>query len=128
MDRNVKKNIVDEGLAENSNNDFVLVDVEESIKTMDFSEALLKLKDGMAVRRIKPSNENWFITMQVPAIIGKEVVPKMQSLNTRAKELLGGTVPSLMYMNQFIMVDSEGRVTYYIPSSEDLCATDWILV
>lgn len=91
----------------------------------DFSDALQFLKMGMSLRRTS-WREGVFVTMQIPADIDCETIPKMQSLSGRAKEILLNNAGEIHYRNQLIIVDSyTGNVTYYIPTSEDMFEEDW---
>ena len=70
-----------------------------------------------------------FITMQIPADIPTDVIPKMTSLNDGAKTILE-TVGDwqIHYRNQILMVNKvdgeENIATYYIPTWEVIFADD----
>lgn len=98
---------------------------------MTFAEVIEGLKEGRNFTRQGSAMLNGkFITMQIPADIPTDVIPKMTSLNDHAKAIVG-TVGDcqIHYRNQVLMinkVDGEPNVaTYYIPTWEDIFAEDW---
>ena len=101
---------------------------------MIFAEVIERLKTGQNFTRIhSPLLNGKFITMQIPADITTDVIPKMQSLNDSAKAILG-TVGDcqIHYRNRVLMVNKvdgkENISTYYIPTWEDIFADDWISI
>ena len=100
---------------------------------MTFAEVIEGLKNGQNFTRIySPVLNRKFITMQIPADIPTDVIPKMTSLNDGAKAIIG-TVGDcqIHYRNQVLMVsmdDEENIATYYMPTWEDIFANDWTLV
>ena len=101
---------------------------------MIFAEVIEGLKNGQNFTRLNsPLLNGKFVTMQIPADIPTDVIPKMTSLNDHAKDILG-TVGDcqIHYRNQVLMVnkvDGEPNVaTYYMPTWEDIFADDWMVV
>lgn len=101
---------------------------------MTFAEVIEGLKSGQSfTRSYSPVLNGKFITMQIPADIPTDVIPKMTSLNDHAKAILR-TVGDcqIHYRNQVIMVNKvdgeENIATYYIPTWEDIFADDWISI
>lgn len=100
---------------------------------MIFAEVIKGLKNGKNFTRIlSPVLSGKFITMQTPADIPTDVIPKMTSLNDRAKDILG-TVGDcqIHYRNQVLMVKIDGKentATNYMPTWEDIFADDWISI
>lgn len=101
---------------------------------MKFAEVIEGLqKGGNFTRFTSPAFLGKFITMQNPADIPSEVIPKMTSLNYHAKQILG-TVGDcqIHYRNQVLIinkVDGEPNMaTHYTPSWEDIFAEDWMIV
>ena len=100
---------------------------------MTFAEVIKGLKNGQNFTRIfSPVLSGKFITMQIPADIPTDVIPKMTSLNDRAKNILG-TVGDcqIHYRNQVLMVKIDGKentATNYMPTWEDIFADDWISI
>lgn len=98
---------------------------------MKFSEVIEGLKEGRNfTRQNAPQLDGKFITMQIPADIPSDVIPKMQSLNDQAKAIIC-TVGDcqIHYRNQVLVVnkvDGEQNIaTYYVPTWEDIFAEDW---
>ena len=101
---------------------------------MTFAEVIEGLKNGQNFTRFNsPFLNGKFITMQIPADIPTDVIPKMSSLNDSAKAILG-TVGDckVHYRNQVLMVNKvdgeENIATYYMPTWEDIFADDWISI
>ena len=101
---------------------------------MIFAEVIEGLKNGQNFTRIdSPALNGKFITMQIPADIPTDVIPKMTSLNDGAKAILE-TVGDcqIHYRNQVLMVNKvdgeENIATYYVPTWEDIFADDWISI
>lgn len=101
---------------------------------MNFAEVIEGLKNGKNFTCTSSTALNGkFITMQIPADIPTDVIPKMTSLNDNAKAILG-TVGDcqIHYRNQVLMVNKvdgeENIATYYMPTWEDIFSDDWISV
>ena len=96
---------------------------------MTFAEVIEGLKSGQNFTRIySPVLNGKFITMQIPADIPTDVIPKMTSLNDSTKAILG-TVGDcqIHYRNQVLMVKIDGKeniATYYMPTWEDIFEDD----
>lgn len=98
-------------------------------KTFDFGEAIRLLKEGRCVARRGWNKAGLFVCKQVPATIGKEVIPKMQSLPDVAKELILQGTGSVSYANQCLLYDTgSGVANSWVPSSSDMFAEDWVEV
>ena len=90
-----------------------------------FTEVMKGLQEGKVFTRW---HDGRFITMQIPANIDNETIPKMQSLCPKAKELLS-LKKGIYYKNQVLMLKPLGEkvmATYYQPSWEDIFANDWL--
>ena len=96
------------------------------VARMTFGEAIDAMRGGELVMRKGLKNFTWFVCRQVPASINKDIVPKMQSLPDKAKKALEEY--SLNYVNQMIIVEHDGTVTSYTPTTEDIFADDWYIV
>lgn len=90
-----------------------------------FGGALAMLKDGLAVTRDGWNGKNMFVVKQIPATIGLDIIPKMQSLPQRAKDILLTRQQEIKYTNQMLIVNAEGRADSWVPSVSDLFAEDW---
>jgi hypothetical protein len=105
--------------------------------SLNIGQAVEALKAGERVAR---DHSDWvlnksFIFMQVPSIIGKEIVPKMQSLPQSVKdefqkrfESETEQVDSIYYKNQIAIVYSSNLICGWCPSIYDLLATDWYVL
>ncbi len=99
----------------------------------DFGGALIALKAGKKVSREGWNGKGLFVFMQVPASIGKEVVPNMQSLPQSVKDEFqrrfdSGDLSFIYYSNQMALVDKSNMITGWAPSSSDSLAEDWVIV
>ena len=99
--------------------------------TMKFTEVIEGLQQGHNYTR-SLWNGKKFITLQIPADISRDIIPKMTSLNDEAKELLLDHGDGMIhYRNQVLQVsldndDRQNIATYYIPTWEDIFADDWV--
>lgn len=99
--------------------------------SMKFTEVIEGLQQGHNYTR-SSWNGKKFITLQIPADISCDIIPKMTSLNDEAKELLLDLGDGMIhYRNQVLQVsldndDSQNIATYYIPTWEDIFADDWV--
>lgn len=93
-----------------------------------FGVAISYLMKGQAVRRKEWDDKKAFVVKQIPAHIGSDVIPKMQSLPQSAKDLILNDTGFIDYTNQMLIVNSDGRADSWVPSSSDVFADDWELV
>lgn len=99
--------------------------------SMNFTEVIEGLQQGHNYTR-SLWNGKKFITLQIPADISRDIIPKMTSLNDEAKELLLDHGDGMIhYRNQVLQVsfdndDRQNIATYYIPTWEDIFADDWV--
>ncbi len=95
------------------------------LKYFTFAEVIDGLQKGKVFTRW---NDGSFITMQVPSNIKSDVIPKMQSLNAKTKELLS-IKKGIYYHHQVLLVKPMGekaKATYYSPTWEDILSNDWL--
>lgn len=98
---------------------------------MKFTEVIEGLQQGHNYTR-SLWNGKKFITLQIPADISRDIIPKMTSLNDEAKKLLLDLGDGMIhYRNQVLQVsldndDRQNIATYYIPTWEDIFADDWV--
>ena len=98
---------------------------------MKFSEIVERLKNGETFCRGSWQG-NKYIVHQIPQTVSKDIVPKMTSLPKSAKDILN-TVGSgaISYHDQVLIIDNvdnsetDAKATYYIPTWEDIFASDW---
>lgn len=96
---------------------------------MNFGEAIKALKRGEVVQREGWNGKGLFVVKQVPSQIGKDIIPIMQSLPQRAKDILmNREASSINYTNQMLIVNVDGRADSWVPSSSDCFAEDWQIV
>ena len=95
---------------------------------MNFGQAIESLKEGKLVAREGWNGKGMFVVKQIPALIGLDIIPKMQSLPDAAKSHLIEKQQPIHYTNQMLIVNAEGRADSWVPSSSDCFAEDWIIV
>lgn len=93
-----------------------------------FGEALEALQEGKMVARSGWNGEDMFVFKQIPAEIGLEIIPTMQSVPQSVKDRMLKTNTTLKYSNQMALVQPSGRVDSWVPSSSDVFAKDWCIV
>lgn len=101
---------------------------------MNFAEVIKGLQEGKNYTRYSaPHFYGKVISMQIPADIPSEVIPKMTSLNDGIKAHLS-TIGDcqIHYRNQVLIINQvDGQpntATYFIPTWEDIFADDWQVV
>lgn len=95
----------------------------------NFGEAIQALKFGLAIRRSGWNSKDLVVFKQVPAHINGDIIPKMQSLPQRAKELIGNGKNFIDYTDQCLIYSREtGKADSWVPSISDVFAEDWELV
>lgn len=100
-----------------------------SIKRMSFGIAIAALKFGLAIRRAGWNGKGLFVVKQVPAHIGEDVLPKMQSLPQSAKDLILQSKGFVNYTSQCLIYnENTGRADSWVPSISDVFAEDWEIV
>ena len=92
---------------------------------MKFGEALEAVKEGKLIARSGWNGKGMFVMKQIPAEIPLEVIPKMQSVQEDAKNILLGRGTTLKYCNQMLIVKQDGTADSWVPSSSDVFAEDW---
>ena len=105
---------------------------ETSITTfprMSFGIAIQALKFGLAIRRKGWNGKGLFVVKQIPAHIGSDVIPKMQSLPQSAKDLILSGKGFVDYTSQCLIYnENTGRADSWVPSISDVFAEDWEIV
>ena len=108
-------------------------------KGMTFGQAIEALKLGKAIAR-KGWNANrdlhkvmpMFIFKQIPAEIGHDIIPKMQSVPDSVKGKFIEYTKTIKYTNQIAVVNqdgnTEGVVDGWVPSISAVLAEDWYVV
>ena len=95
----------------------------------NFGEAIQALKFGLAIRRNGWNGKGLFVIKQVPAHIDGDIIPKMQSLPQKAKELIIKGKNFIDYTSQCLIYnENTGRADSWVPSISDVFAEDWEIV
>lgn len=116
----------------------------ERPELLSFGEALKALKEGKRIQREGWNGAGLFAFKQVHADIPMEIVPNMQSLPQdvkdefirRHEEVKDGTMTSfdpillntIRYRNQFCIVYPDNTIYAWVPSANDICNDDWIIL
>lgn len=102
---------------------------------MNFGQAIEALKEGKRVARTGWNGKGLFVFMQIPAIIHKDTVPKMQSLPQSVKDYFQQTfdnpneqITTITYSNQMALVGASNLINGWAPSSSDTLANDWVIL
>ena len=103
--------------------------------SMSFGVAVEKMQMGHMVARRGWNGKNLFVFMQVPATIGKDIVPKMQSLPPSVKAKFQerfdnseAQIDAIYYDNQLAIVNESNLINGWAPSVSDALASDWFVV
>lgn len=95
----------------------------------------LALVEGKRVRRQSWSESKKFIFRQIPSMIPKEVVPKMQSLPKTVKDYFQSTfeneknqISEIYYSDQIAIVGLSNLIQSYSLTNEDLLSNDWVIL
>lgn len=103
--------------------------VLDKSENMGFGDAIEVLKQGGAIRRKGWNGKEMFVVKQVPAHIGADVLPKMQSLPKSAKDLILQGRGFINYTAQCLIYNEDtGRADSWVPSISDVFAEDWEIV
>lgn len=104
--------------------------VKTKLNTLfNFGEAIQALKFGLAIRRNGWNGKGLFVIKQVPAHIDGDIIPKMQSLPQKAKELIIKGKNFIDYTSQCLIYnENTGRADSWVPSISDVFAEDWEIV
>lgn len=101
----------------------------DSVNFMTFGDAVDILKQGGAIRRVGWYGKGLYVFKQVPAHIGEDVIPKMQSLPQSAKDLILQGRGFIDYTSQCLIYNEDtGRADSWVPSISDVFADDWEIV
>lgn len=95
---------------------------------MNFGLIIEALKQGKLAQRKGWNGKGMFIMKQIPAEIGLDIIPKMQSVQQSAKDILINRGTTLKYENQMLIIKEDGTADSWVPSSSDVFAEDWIII
>lgn len=95
---------------------------------MKFNDVVLALEEGkMAARSSWESGT--FIFQQVPAVINKDIIPKMQSLPQSVKdEFERRGANNIFYANQIAICNAGNLIQGYAALPHDILALDWVVI
>lgn len=104
-------------------------------EVLNFGQALEAVKEGHRIARQGWNGKGMFVFMQVPAVINKEIVPKMQSLPQSVKDEFERRfndptqqIDAIYYDNQMAIVNTSNVINGWTPSIQDSLAQDWIVL
>lgn len=98
------------------------------LDNLTFGLAIEALKLGKMVYCKGWNGIGLFIFKQIPANIGLDIIPNMQSVPESVKETMMSREQHLNYRNQCVIVDSDGNVDNWSPSISDCFAEDWCVI
>ena len=93
---------------------------------LNYGQAIESLKNGKKITREGWNGKGMFVFKQIPAEIGLDIIPKMQSVPQSVKDEMLKNGTTLKYTNQMVIVNADGRVDSWVASSSDTFANDWI--
>lgn len=103
--------------------------IDCQLRDLNFEQILPLIREGYAVRRNGWNGKGLMVFKQVPAHIGSEIIPKMQSLPDEAKRLILAHEDHIDYVSQCLIFNPEtGEANSWVPSISDVFAYDWELV
>ena len=103
-------------------------DLVENLQGLSFGTAIEALKLGKLITRSGWNGKGMFIVKQIPAVIGIEIIPRMQSLPQSVKDVLIEREQPICYESQMLIINSLGRADSWVPSSSDCFAEDWEII
>ena len=95
---------------------------------MNFGKAIEALKEGKLVARDGWNGKGMFVMKQIPAEIGLDIIPRMQSVQQSAKDILINRGTTLKYENQMLIIKLDGTADSWVASSSDIFAEDWVIL
>lgn len=95
---------------------------------LHFGSAIQALTEGKRVQREGWNGKGLFVFMQIPAIIGEEIIPKMQSLPQSVKDEFAKRGGAITYQNQMAIVYPDNSIHGWIASASDSLAHDWCVL
>lgn len=95
---------------------------------MNFGQAIEALKQGKLIQRKGWNGKGMFVMKQIPAEIGLDIIPKMQSVQESAKQKLIESGNTLKYQNQMLIIKADGTADSWVASSSDIFAEDWFIL
>lgn len=102
-------------------------------KNLSFGQAIELMEQGVPMQRAVWNGKGLFVFMQIPAEIDLRIVPNMQSLPQKVKDIfmlrqtrdINDPWNSIKYSNQIAIVNPDNTINGWTPSVSDSLATDW---
>lgn len=94
----------------------------------NFGQAIEALKQGKRIARQGWNGKGMFVFKQVPANVGIQYVPNMQSLPTAIKDEFVKRGTDISYSNQMCIVKADNTIDSWVASSSDTFAEDWVIL
>jgi hypothetical protein len=111
------------------------------IKVNSADKLLESLESGKCLYRkswLSSEFEFKYIFKQIPAEIGRDIIPNMQSVPEDAKKIIlsDNKIKSIKYIDQIVIVTTRStgndsdcdKITYYQFNTTDLLADDWYIL
>jgi hypothetical protein len=95
---------------------------------LNFGQAIEALKHGKRIARQGWNGKGMFVFKQIPANVGIQYVPNMQSLPQETKDEFVKRGLNLSYSNQMCIVKVDNTIDSWVASSSDTFAEDWIIL
>ena len=94
----------------------------------NFGMVIIALKKGKCVAREGWNKDGMFVFKQNSARIPVNGIMNMQSVPLDAKVILIERASSIKYTNQMALIQPDGRIDSWVPSSSDVFAEDWYIL
>jgi len=98
------------------------------IENQNFGQAIEALKQYKKVARQGWNGKGMFVFKQVPANVGIQYVPNMQSLPQSVKDEFVKRGKDIHYTNQMCIVKEDNTIDSWVASSSDTLANDWCIL
>lgn len=96
---------------------------------LNFSNALVALKNGHLLQRSGWNGKGMFIYQTIGNTVSKDFIPKFASLPTPVKEILIQKGQDVVFRSSITMYTAEGEMQPgWLASQPDLLAEDWEIV
>ena len=94
-------------------------------ENVNFGQAIEALKEGKRVARKGWNGIGMFVFKQIPASIGVNIIPNMQSLPLNVKNEFVHRGTNINYSNQMCIVKPDNTIDSWVASASDIFAEDW---
>lgn len=93
-----------------------------------FDLAYKYLSEGKCIAREGWNGKGLFVFKNYPSTVKKDSIQDLVSMPNSAKNLLYDKNIDITYRNQMLIVNKEGIIDSWVPSSSDVFAKDWVIV